>query len=137
MGSEQRLVHYAAAEPTTFRTEEVGAEFGDTATLRRVKLDGEPLQGGEVLRLRLRWKAAPDADLNHNVFLHLVSEQGQIHAQQDVPLQAAGRVGLLLPRALAPGNYHLRIGAYDPETGERLLLLTGENSISIEGVEVR
>jgi hypothetical protein len=137
MGPEQKLVHYATTEPAAFRTEELDVHFGDALTLRRVRLDADPLQGGDVLRLRLRWREAVEDDQDYHVFLHLTSDQGLLHAQRDIPLQASGRVGLLLPRALVPGSYQLRIGAYDPETGERLLLPTGEDGIVIKGIRVR
>jgi hypothetical protein len=153
VGPEQRLVHYAVAPPATLRVEDVDALFGDKLKLVRVKLDGGPLHAGRVLRLTLRWQPVQELDSEYKVFVHLVSEQDQIRAQRDLPLQfgeRAARVGLLLPRDLAPGSYRLRIGVYDPETGARLplgpsdplsssgrALAAGQEIVVIDGIEVR
>ncbi len=139
-GREQRLVHYATVAPATVRAEEVEADFGGEVRLLAVRLDGKPLRGGEVLCLELCWQAVREFSTEYKVFIHLVSVQGQIHIQRDVPLRVVGqeeRLGLLLPLNLAPGTYRLRIGVYDPATGERLSLPTGDDSLAIEGIVVR
>ncbi len=137
VGPEQRLVHYASAAPSAIRMEDTNADFGDKVILDRVELDGDPLQGGQVLRLRLHWREPPAPDLNYKAFSHLISEQGQLHAQQDIPLQSSGRMGLLLPLDLAAGTYQLHVGVYDPQTGERLLLPSGQDSVVIDGIDVQ
>lgn len=137
VGTEQRLLHYATTAPALSRAEDMEALFDGRVTLRRVRLDGEPLRGGDVLRLRLRWEDSSAADAGLNVFAHLVSVDGQIRSQLDTPLQDGAKVGLLMPLDLAAGAYSLRVGVYDKETGERLRLPTGEDSIIIEGIEVR
>lgn len=139
-GPEQRLVHYATAASTTVRAQEVEADFGGELRLLSVLLDEGPLRSGEVLRLKLRWQAVREFSIEYKVFIHLVSDQGQIHAQRDVPLRVEGqeeRLGLLLPVDLAPGTYQLLIGVYEPVTGDRLSLRTGDDSLVIEGIEVQ
>jgi hypothetical protein len=140
VGEEQRLVHYAATAPVSVRAEDLNAIIGDEVELVRVKLDAEPLRGGEVLRLKLRWRPLLKSGREYKVFLHLVSVQGQIFAQRDVPVEDGtwpNRAGLLLPRGLDPGAYRLRIGVYDPATGDRLPVSTGKDHLVIEGVEIR
>ncbi len=137
VGPEQRLVHYASAAPSAIRVEDTHADFGNKVILDRVELDGDPLQGGQVLRLRLHWREPPAPDLNYNAFGHLISEQGQLNAQQDIPLQSSGRMGLLLPLDLPAGTYHLHVGVYDPQTGERLLLPSGEDSVVVDRIDVQ
>jgi hypothetical protein len=70
------------------------------------------------------------------VFIHLVTTDGQIIAQADgqpalwtQPTSTwqpneiiIDRHGLWLPPNTSAGNYHLLIGLYHPETGERLRL---------------
>jgi hypothetical protein len=136
-GPEQRLVHYASSPPASMRAVDLAADFGQQVTLERVELDGNPLLGGNVLRLQLRWQGVPEPDLDYSVFGHLVSEQGELWAQQDIPLQSSGRMGLLLPLDLAPGSYRLHLGVYDSQSGERLLLRSGQDSVIIEGIEVK
>jgi len=145
VGPEQRLVHYASTAPPSIRVEDINADFGDNVILERVELDGAPLQRGQVLRLQLHWREPPAPDQNYHVFSHLISEQDRfaipaeagIHVQQDVPLQSSGRMGMLLPLDLAAGTYHLRIGVYDPQTGERLLLPSGLESVVVERIDVQ
>jgi hypothetical protein len=140
VGQEQRLFLYASAGLESERLEEVDAVFGGSVRLQSVSLGGEPLGGGDALRLTLRWQALEERGAEQKVFLHLLSAEGQILAQRDVTLEPFGgdqRVGLLLPLDLAPGIYRLRIGIYDPATGERLTLPTGQDSLTIEAIRIR
>jgi hypothetical protein len=140
VGPEQRLSHFATTAPANMRVEEMDVVLGDEIELLRVALDGEPLSGGEVLRLKLHWQVPQELGTKYSVFVHLVSGEGQIHAQRDVPLPASGgteSLGLHLPRDVSPGAYRLRIGVYDPATGNRLTLPTGEDTLVIEGIEIR
>jgi hypothetical protein len=140
VGQEQRLLLYALSRPDGERLEELDAVFGGSVRLLSVSLGEEPLRGGDALRLTLRWQAMEEDGAEPKVFLHLLSAEEQILAQRDVNLDHGGgdqRVGLLLPVDLAPGAYQLLIGVYDPATGERLTLPTGEDSLAIEGIRVR
>jgi hypothetical protein len=140
VGQEQRLLLYALSRPDGERLEEMDAFFGGSVRLKSVSLGGEPLGGGDALRLTLRWQALEEEGPEQKVFLHLLSAEGQILAQRDVNLEHGGgdqRVGLLLPLDLAPGAFRLLIGVYDPATGERLTLPTGEDSLTIEEIRVR
>jgi hypothetical protein len=153
VGPEQRLVHYVVAAPVTLRSEDVSVLFGDRVRLARLELDGQPLRGGEVLRMQLLWEPGPGAttaepDRDYKVFVHLVSAQGQVAAQRDLALSdlegQTARLGLALPPGLDPGTYQLRIGVYDAATGERLTVhspagtvAAGQDHLLIEEIQVQ
>jgi hypothetical protein len=80
--------------------------------------------------LALFWSANGPLPGRHNVFVHLLDAQGRLVAQHDAPLPdpaswTPGRPardlhGLLLPAGLSPGQYVLRVGVYDTDSGVRL-----------------
>jgi hypothetical protein len=146
VGPEQRLLHFAVTEPATTSVKDLDAVFGGEVRLLSVRLDGEPLHGGEVLRLELRLEKVGEVVAERKAFFHLVSAQGEIRAQRDIALQdlliqdaggEAALVGLLLPGDLETGFYHLRIGFYKPASGARLSLPTGEDDLDIAEIEVQ
>lgn len=53
-----------------------------------------------------------------------------------VGVPVLGQRRLPLPVDLAPGMYDLIVGWYEPQTGERLLLVTGEDSLFLTQVKV-
>jgi len=87
-----------------------------------------------TLRLTLVWQSAGPSAIPYKVFVHLVGSDGQIRAQQDnPPVQGTyptnqWQVGELIvdqyrlefPPAARAGNYELRLGLYQGETGLRL-----------------
>ena len=84
----------------------------------------------------LYWQALATISQNYTVFTHLVDAAGNLKAQQDnVPQQGhyptlwwdpgetiIDSYNLPLPPDLAPGQYTLRVGLYEPQTGRRLPL---------------
>jgi hypothetical protein len=84
------------------------------------------------------WEAAEAVENDYTVFFHLVDESGYVHAQRDrAPAQGfyptsawtpgevvADMHCLQIPPQLAPGQYGLNVGLYDPDSGERLPLLS-------------
>jgi hypothetical protein len=140
VGDEQKLSFYALGKPTDERVEVVDSILGDEIALRRIKLDSSALQAGQVLRTTVRWEPVGEQTDKHKLFLHLETPSGTIVAQRDADLELLGRgqrVGLHLPRDLPEGTYRLRVGIYDPVTGERLTLSSGEDSLLLEGVLIR
>jgi hypothetical protein len=129
----------------------VGAAWQNGITLPAVRaLDGV-LPLGQILRLDLTWQAAQPLSDVYKVFLHLTDADGHLAAQRDFePLggtwpttswQAGEAVvdgaGLWLPASLAPGDYSLVVGLYNPETGQRLLARGAEaDSIPLARVRV-
>ncbi len=117
---------------------ESGAIWQNGITLIGYDLPDPSAASGD-LPLTLYWQPQAQIDRSLKVFVHLVDASGEIVSQQDqVPASAdrpttgwapgeviADRYALPLPDNLPPGDYMLRIGWYDPLTGERLSLTGG------------
>ncbi|MEW5989295.1 MAG: hypothetical protein AB1791_21930, partial [Chloroflexota bacterium] len=114
--------------------------FGEAATLVGYNVSPTSLAAGDTLNLTLFWEAMVPADRSYTVFVHLVGADQVIYAQQDQLPAAGGRPTTgwlageiiedayqLTVRADAPaGLYQLRVGLYDPGSGERLLATGGD-----------
>ncbi|MGD2103861.1 MAG: hypothetical protein PVJ55_01950 [Anaerolineae bacterium] len=91
-------------------------------------------QSHQALELTLYWEAQRKMEISYKVFVHLVDPTSdEILVQDDaVPRrwkypttewQAGEVVRDIIPlslEGLTPGQYHVRIGCYDPATGHRL-----------------
>ncbi len=91
---------------------------------------------GSSWQVTLYWRAQSRMSRDYTVFVHLIDAQGNLIAQRDEqPLQGEyptqfWQVGekisdshrLELPRTLPGGIYNLRVGLYDLETGDRLIV---------------
>jgi 4-amino-4-deoxy-L-arabinose transferase-like glycosyltransferase len=111
-------------------------EAGFGAAIGLLGSERGELRAGEPLRLRLFWAAREPPAADYLLFVHLLGPGGERVAQADLPPGGAEQptsswvVGsyvttaleLPLPRELAPGDYRLLIGLYDPATGARLPL---------------
>lgn len=120
--------------------------WGNEIALRRAGVNGvtAPAQiaaaRGETLTLDLTWQAVAQPARPYSRFLHLVDARGELVAQLDAPLLGgfipsdcwlpgdafADAVGFPLPASLAPGDYTLLLGLYDPATGARLATPGGD-----------
>jgi hypothetical protein len=103
------------------------------------------LSPGEELTLRLVWDAVQPPDGDYTMFAHLLDEQGAIVAQSDRAPEdgfyptsqwdagdlVADSYTLLLPNDLPSGPLQLVVGIYDPVTGQRALLETGDDALKI------
>jgi hypothetical protein len=98
----------------------------------------------DPLGLRLFWRAERPPERAYTVFVHLVDLAGGLVAQQDgEPLEGryptwAWRAGSSFADArrldvgrLAPGVYRLIVGLYEPETGRRLALEGGGETVTV------
>ncbi|MCB0212658.1 MAG: hypothetical protein KDJ52_25160 [Anaerolineae bacterium] len=144
----QRLLLYAFPAPETMVATPVDVTFGDVITLQQVIMPAE-IVASHSLPVELHWQAAATPELDYHVFIHLVDSGSAPIAQSDgQPAQwsrptsswGAGesiidRHGLWLPEAEA-GTYTLRIGLYNPQTGQRLLLADGQDAVEFE-VEIK
>jgi hypothetical protein len=113
---------------------EVGANFGDQATLVGVDAGASQLSAGETLTARLHWRAESEFDQNYTAFVHLIGPDGLLYGQVDqVPGAGAYPTTGWLPGEYltdeyaipiaenAPaGPYQIEVGLYDPDTGRRL-----------------
>jgi hypothetical protein len=106
------------------------AVWAETACLQAAAVTPQP----EGVVLRLTWLSLAAAEANDTIFVHLSQPGRPPIAQADgdawlgmLPLSAWQPSDLIqeqrvipLPEPLAPGEYVLRVGLYNRETGERL-----------------
>lgn len=99
-----------------------------------------------VLDVRLVWRALAEMDISYVVFVHLVDEDGAIIAQSDAePAQwqrpttgwspgeyIVDEHSISLPAQLPDANVALRVGLFDPGSGERLLLPDGSDAVLLQ-----
>ena len=124
------------------------AHFGPGIRLSEAAFTARARAGGEVA-VRLTWQAVERPPVGYKVFVHLYAPDGRLVAQHDdFPVNEmrptdswhAGETiidnhGLLLP-ADAPPHLRVVVGLYDPATGERLPLTSGEDAQTIGEIEV-
>ncbi|MFQ6000111.1 MAG: hypothetical protein ACE5LG_00405 [Anaerolineae bacterium] len=124
------------------------ANFEGQALLMGYALGQEMPSAGQMLHLELKWRALTSMETDYTVFVHLLDPSGHLVSQHDgQPVggfdptsswapgeEVSDRHGL--PLAVPPGDYQLRVGLYDAQTGERLQILDEEGSPEGEGVLV-
>ncbi len=127
--STRRFTPPAFAQPAD-------AVFGEQIALAGYTI-GAP--AGGVLPVELVWQAVAPSGATYHVFLHLVDAEGQIVAQADAA-PGGGDTGRwvageyvvdghsLSTAGAAPGRYTLLAGLYDPVSGERLPVRTGNGA---------
>jgi len=115
------------------------ADLGGKVEFLGYDLDKSQVERGESITLTLYWRALTETEVNYHVFVHLLSEEGEIWAQKDSPpvedsRPTAGWVKgevirdeyqLALEGEIPAGEYLLTTGMYNPVNGERLPLLIG------------
>jgi hypothetical protein len=123
-------------EPPAEMEQRLDVDFGDHFRLLGYDLSRE----GSTLRLTLHWQATEQPDTSYKVFVHLFDPvMGAIIAQNDaVPRDWTypttwwdkGEVvsdEIQLSMGDVPqGTYHLAIGMYHPDSGERLAVVDAE-----------
>jgi hypothetical protein len=123
--------YIAVAEPEFVRT----AVFGEA-----IRLLGYDLPPGEGPALTLYWESLAVVTESYDLFVHLVDSNGQIVAQLDqkpvggLAATDVWRVGdivrdplvLALPQTVPAGEYALRVGVYERDSGRRLAVQDGE-----------
>jgi hypothetical protein len=114
-------------------------DFGGQIALIGYDIPGRPLKPGEELPVRLYWQAEQPQDINYQVFLHLVRNDGSLVTQSDKlnpgdfptkrwPLEKYVRDAhqLVIPEDLAAGEYRLSVGLWVANEGWRLPVLGAE-----------
>jgi 4-amino-4-deoxy-L-arabinose transferase-like glycosyltransferase len=120
----------------------VDYQLGEHIELKQARLSAETLALGDTLTVVLGWESDGNVERNYKVFCHVLSEDGELVAQQDgIPLYGirptpSWRAGEIIEDSyeispggdLAPGEYELLVGMYDAESMERLSVYdsTGE-----------
>lgn len=129
-------------------TAPIQAQFGDAIQLTGAEYTPQATAHG-VIGLILHWQAQRPVTRAYKVFVHLTDDAGWVFSQHDAqPVNdlrptttwATGeaivdRHGLFLPM-MAPGAYPVRVGLYDPDTGERLRTSDGRDMIEVGAVVV-
>ena len=113
------------------------ASFAHGLDLLAVDPGVQPWQSG-AQTVTLTWRPAAPLPASYTLFAHLLDAAGNLVAQQDQPpLQGfypsdrwlpdaafQDTVTLTLPTGAPPGDFRLRVGWYDPASGQRLPLVT-------------
>lgn len=126
---------YALEPPVSYP---LAADFGPAMHLRGYDLDTTALRASDTLTLTLQWQPRARLTADYMLFIHVLDAQGRRVGQVDVPpgglAEPTSRwnpndhVRLIqpipLPADLPPGPYWIALGAYHPQTLERLPLDT-------------
>jgi hypothetical protein len=108
--------------------------FDDDIRLIGYNVMTPSLNPGDELRLALYWRTEDKPERDYTVFVHILNSDGELVAQHDSMPQndawpttqwlAGSLVGdthvVPLPADLPPGTYHVQVGLYTWQTGERL-----------------
>ena len=125
---------------------QTNAPLGEVAEL----LGADVVQAADGLRVRLAWRSLAETSVSYRVFVHLRDAAGGIVAQSDGEPASWGRptTGWLpgevvlddhllpLPPDLPPGSYTLITGLYDPDSGARLQLPDGNDTVLLQMVSL-
>ncbi|MHB1131302.1 MAG: 6-pyruvoyl-tetrahydropterin synthase-related protein [Chloroflexota bacterium] len=118
---------------------QLAVDFGGVIDCIGYDLNTRALRAGEALQLRLYWEAREPLDSDYSVMVHLVSAPGQPPVAQEDSLHPANiptsrwvpgkyvpdQHDIALSPQLAPGEYELIIGLYDPRPGGKRLSVDG------------
>jgi len=103
----------------------------------------DTLQWGRNLALAIQWKAQGKINRDYTLFLHLEDEHGHRWSQGDKLITDSSllptsfwdpgettmdRYRLALDPAIPPGEYLLKLGVYNLQTGERLQIIDEDGS---------
>ncbi|MFQ6001990.1 MAG: hypothetical protein ACE5LG_10055, partial [Anaerolineae bacterium] len=141
-GEERLALYFFPSQPLAERAGE--AIFGE-----RIALEGygmmKQVKPGDVLAVNLHWRAIATLPENYHLFVHLIDQEGALRAQKDSFEPTSGwqlgeevedKQAMLLPRDIPPGRYQIVIGFYLLETGQRLPLADGQDSLRLGSIEV-
>lgn len=144
--------------PIVFADEIELAQRGDAGLPSTFRLENAPSDPAAPRRLliALHWRVLQAPSIDWRVFAHLEDGGGQLRLQRDVsadwPEEACGEDALnprcmtttnltmTLPTDLPQGTYTVRVGLYDPGTGEHAPVTTGvtagETSVGVWQVDL-
>lgn len=128
------------------------ANFDDQITLIGYDLAAGPAKPGATLALTLVWRSQTSGmRQSYAVFAHLVAADGRIVAQSDKEPGLRSKrpttswvqgeviedpIPLALPHDLAPGDYRLLVGLYQPPDGARLPLRDAAGAVVGDHLEL-
>lgn len=144
---QTRLVDYGLAHPgQVMAVDETLDQVIRLVEVERPRL----ITAGSILPLTFTWQALAPLAVDYTVFAQLIAVDGHLAAQHDGPPQGGylptsrwpqaepviDRHGVVLPPSLAPGDYRLIAGLYNPADGSRLPTTTGLDFIDLGLVTV-
>ncbi len=123
--------------------------LGNKVELGGYDLETNKAAAGDTLRLKLYWRTLAEMETSYKVFVHLLGEDNQIWGQRDsfpgqgtLPTSGwmegeviADEYLLEVDPEAPPGQYRLKVGMYDPLSGERLPVIDEQGQI--QGDRVR
>ena len=132
-GRPRNFVSPAIQNPAAYR-------LGNDIAFLGSDLEKAIVRPGDSLNLTLFWQALNQIDHSYTVFVHLLSADGHVLAQQDSPLGGgASPTSSWMPGEyitdtyqvpvkpdIPAGEYRVEIGMYDSATGVRLPVLDAE-----------
>ncbi len=119
-----------------------GTKFGESMELLGYTIDNAQLNPGDTLTFKLFWTSTAPANNYWSVFSHLVdAKTGEVVGQHDkVPYDGVyppnrwwpaqiidDQYEIHIPEEVSPGAYHINVGMYDWQNGNRLDLITSDN----------
>lgn len=116
---------------------DVNRSFENNVALRGIGLERSQCKAGERIGLNFYWdipQYVRGRGRAWSTFVHVVDDQGEIVAQGDRPLIADWKNvwpvnnafppfndKVVIPASVAPGEYRIFCGLWDPSTGERIV----------------
>jgi hypothetical protein len=123
-------------------------QFGAGMELLGFDADAQ-VKRGDTLHATLYWRALPALAQDLSAFVHLTAADGFVLAQKDnlhpanlpttrweLDAYAADVHDIAIPPDLAPGEYELRAGIYDPQTNTRLKTPDGADYVLLKKIRV-
>jgi hypothetical protein len=122
------------------------AVFGEGMRLNSATI-GDPQQSEAMVTLVWQNRSGSMEGAAPTIFVHVYNQSGQLVAQHDgppgsgfLPLNWWGeqdaivdRHPIELPADLAPGQYNVAVGIYDPQTGERYTAVSADGTSLADG----
>jgi hypothetical protein len=115
------------------------ANLGDQVEFLGYELQ-DPSARPDLISLLTAWRVTSLPSGSRAIFVHLLAPEGRIIAQWDgldvaVEGWRAGdtfiqRVTLGWPQGMAPGQYQLQVGVYNPDTMERLPVMVNDQAVA-------
>jgi hypothetical protein len=107
----------------------------------------KPPHPGQLIEWDTSWRMEEMPVLPRlKMFLHVLNNDGEVVAGDDRESMNFGSLNagdflwqissLVLPQNLAPGQYQIEIGWYNPDTGERLKLADGSDRYLLNPIKV-
>src|SRR5690606_15074984 len=123
--------------------------FGNELELLGTDLNDTTFKRDATVHATLYLRALPALDRDLSTFVHLTAPDGFVLAQKDslhpanlpttqwdLDAYVADDHSFTIPANLAPGEYDLRAGVYDPGTNTRLLTPTGADYVLLQKIQI-